>query len=139
MRLRPRGMTTNLLLGARVKEGWMSGLTPRPESRRRISGAYLSLISISFSELRKDLQHLAESRWAEPVRRRAEELSSTLVAACDGQGLRDLAAVARSLTHLTRLTRANALPIHSALQEKFDLLMRRATALLSIESKRQPG
>jgi hypothetical protein len=131
-------MMTNLL-GARVKEGWMAGLPPHPERRRRISGAYLSLIAVSFSELRQDLRHLIESRWAEPVRRRAEELSSTLARACERQHLPDLGAVARSLANLTRLSRANALPVRPALGEKFDLLTREATNLLAVESKRQPG
>ena len=127
------------LLGARVKEGSMAGLPPHPENRRRISGAYLSLIAISFSELRKDLAHLIESRWAEPVRRRAEELSTTLARACERQHLPDLGAAARSLANLTRLSRANALPVQPALREKFDALMREATNLLSVESKAQPG
>jgi hypothetical protein len=131
-------MMTNLL-GARVKEGWMAGHPPHPENRRRISGAYLSLITISFSELRSDLQHLVESTWAEAVRRRAEELSSTLARACERQGLTELAAVARSLANLTRLTRANALPVRTALREKFDVLMREATRLLALESKRRLG
>jgi hypothetical protein len=131
-------MMTNLL-GARVKEGWMAGLPPHPENRRRISGAYLSLIEVSFSELRKDLQHLLESTWAESVRRRAEELSVTLARACERQSLDELAAVARSLANLARLPRAKALPIQAALREKFDALMREATRLLHVESKRRLG
>jgi hypothetical protein len=131
-------MMTNLL-GARVKEGWMAGLPPHPENRRRISGAYLSLIDLSFSELRKDLALLIESRWAEAVRRRADELSSTLAKACARQHLDDVAAVARALANLTRISRADALPVLPAMKEKFDGLMRRATALLSAESKRGVG
>jgi len=128
-------MTT--ALGARVKEGWMAGLPPHPENRRRVSGAYLSLIAVSFSELRKDLAHLVESGWAEPVRRRADELSSTLAKACARQELNDLAAVARTLANLTRITRANALPIRSALNEKFQDLMRTANNLIALETKRR--
>jgi len=124
-------------LGARVKEGWMAGLTPHPENRRRISGAYLSLITISFSELRKDLAHLVESTWAEPVRRRADELSATLAKACARQELDELAGVARALANLTRISRANALPVLSALNDKFQDLMRRANTLLAVETKRQ--
>jgi hypothetical protein len=131
-------MMTNML-GARVKEAWMAGPTPHPENRRRISGAYLSLIAVSFSELRKDLIHLIESRWAEAVRRRAEELSTTLAKACDRQDLDGLGAVARATANLTRLSRGNALPIQSALQEKFVDLMREATNLLAVESKKQLG
>lgn len=122
-----------------MKEEWMAGLPPHPENRRRISGAYLSLIAVSFSELRQDLRHLIESTWAEAVRRRAEELSSTLARACERQSLTELAAVARSLANLSRLSRANALPIQAALREKFDALLRDATRLLSVESKRQLG
>jgi len=138
MGVRQMPMTTNLL-GARVKEGWMAGHPPHPENRRRISGAYLSLIAVSFSELRKDLQHLIDSTWAEAVRRRAEELSSTLVGACDRQSLDELASVARSLANLTRLSRAKAFPIQAALREKFEMLMRDANRLLALESKRQLG
>ena len=127
------------MLGARVKEAWMAGPTPHPENRRRVSGAYLSLIAVSFSELRKDLNHLVESGWAEAVRRRAEELSSTLAKACERQQLEDLGAVARATANLTRLSRANALPIRDALLEKFVDLMREATTLLAVESKRQIG
>jgi len=131
-------MTT--LLGARVKEGWMSGPTPQvPEERKPISGVYLSLIAISFSELRKDATHLLESGWAEPVRRRAEELSTTLVRACARQGLHDLAKVARILANLTQLSRANALPIQAALAEKIDALMRDVSKLLAEQSKRNLG
>ena len=128
-------MTT--ALGARVKEGWMAGLPPHPENRRRVSGAYLSLIAVSFSELRKDLAHLVESGWVEPVRRRADELSSTLAKACARQELNDLAAVARTLANLTRISSANALPIRSALNEKFQDLMRTANNLIALETKRR--
>ena len=124
-------------LGARVKEGWMAGLPPHPENRRRISGAYLSLIAVSFSELRKDLAHLVESTWAEPVRRRADELSVTLAKACARQELDELAVVARALANLTRISRANALPVLSALNDKFQDLMRTANNLLAVETKRQ--
>ena len=117
----------------------MAGLPPHPENRRRVSGAYLSLIEVSFSELRKDLQHLLESTWAEAVRRRAEELSATLARACERQSLDELAAVARSLANLARLPRAKALPIQAALREKFDALMREAMRLLHAESKRRLG
>lgn len=124
-------------LGARVKEGWMAGLPPHPENRRRISGAYLSLIAVSFSELRKDLAHLVDSTWAEPVRRRADELSATLAKACSRQELDELAQVARSLANLTRISRANALPVLSALNDKFQDLMRTANNLIAAETKRQ--
>lgn len=117
----------------------MAGLPPHSENRRRVSGAYLSLIEVSFSELRKDLALLIESRWAEAVRRRADELSSTLAQACARQQLDETATVARALANLTRISRANALPILPALKEKFDGLMRRAMALLSAESKRGLG
>ena len=115
----------------------MAGLPPHPENRRRISGAYLSLIAVSFSELRKDVAHLVESTWAEPVRGRADELSATLAKACARQELDELAQVARALANLTRISRANALPVLPALNDKFQDLMRRANNLLAVETKRQ--
>lgn len=106
---------------------------------RRISGATFSLIVISFSELRKDLRHLLESRWEEPVRRRAHELASTLADACDRQGLKDVAVLARSLANLARLSKEQAATIQPALAEKFDSLQREAQRLLSLHSKQQFG
>ena len=118
----------------------MIGLPPRvPEDGSGISGAYLSLIAVSFSELRKDLQLLIESGWAEPVRRRADELASTLAEACDRQRLKDVALLARSLANLSRLSKAKARPVQSALREKFDELLREVQRLLAAQSKRRMG
>jgi hypothetical protein len=90
--------------------------------RKKINGATLSLIAVALSELRRDTQLLVDSGWAEPVRRRAHELASTLVEACDRHGLKDVAAHCRSVANLARLTKASAAPIESAIREKFDAL-----------------
>src|SRR5690242_1608928 len=103
-----------------LKEGRMSGHAPK------VSRAYLSLMAVSLSELRKDMILLHETGWPEAVRRRAEELASTLAHAFERQGLRELARIGRSMTSLTRLTSAQALPLLEDLREKFDLLLRQA-------------
>lgn len=106
---------------------------------KRISGAYLSLIAVAFSELRKDTLLLLDSGWAEPVRRRAHELASTLAEACARQGLKDVAGHCRSVANLARLTKANAAPIETALREKFDDLHRETQQLLAKRSNRYIG
>lgn len=100
----------------------MSGSAPR--ARQSISGATLSLMAVAFSELRGDLNRLLDSGWDEPVRRRAEELASTLSKACLRQGLDVLMVLFRSTANLTRLSKANAIPVLPALREKLDSLMR---------------
>jgi len=100
----------------------MSGSAPREQ--RSVSGATLSLIAVAFSELRGDLRYLLDSGWDEPVRRRAEELAFVLSKACLRQGLDDLTVFFRSTANLTRLSRANALPVLPALEEKLESLMR---------------
>ena len=71
----------------------MAAIAPdAPEEGRKISGAYLSLIAVALSELRRDAQLLLDSGWAEPVRRRAHELATTLADACERQGLKEVAA-----------------------------------------------
>ena len=118
----------------------MAGLPPRgPGDANRRSSAFLSLIAVSLSELRRDLDHLHESVWSEPVRRRADELASTLADACDRQGLQDLVAVVRPIANLARLPRSNALPILSELRREFDGLLREAEKRLSKHSKRYIG
>ena len=111
----------------------MSGSAPRQQ--RSISGATLSLIAVAFSELRGDLRYLLDSGWDEPVRRRAEELASTLSKACLRQGLDDLMILFRSTANLTRLSRANALPVLPALEEKLESLMREIQTQLPKRSK----
>lgn len=106
---------------------------------KRISGATLSLIAVAFSELRRDTLLLVESGWAEPVRRRAHELASTLAEACDRHGLREVAGHSRSVANLARLTKANAAPLTSDLRDKFDELHREAQRLLDRHSKRYIG
>lgn len=118
----------------------MAGLAPgASEHRAPISGAFLSLLAVSFSELRRDLALLLESDWAEPVRRRADELAATLVEACDREGLGEVAAQARSLAHLARMSRAQALPLQSAVREKVDELLREVQRQLSRQSRRHSG
>ena len=114
-----------------------SGSAPRDPNS--IPGATLSLIAVCLSELRRDLRRLGESRWDEPVRRRAEELSSTLFQACQRQGLKELLPLLRATTNLTRLSRADALPVLQALREKFDSLMKDLEAQLPKRSTRSLG
>ena len=118
----------------------MAGLPPRadgdPEGTPR---ALLSLIAVSLSELRRDLEHLHESVWSEAVRRRAEELASALADACERQGLPDLVAVVRPIANLARLSRSNALPILSELRREFGGLLREAEKRLATHSKRYIG
>jgi hypothetical protein len=118
----------------------MAGLPPRgPGEANRRSGAFLSLVAVSLSELRRDLAHLNESGWSEPVRRRADELASTLADACERQGLADLAAVVRPMSNLSRLRKAKALPILNELRHEFDGLLREAEKRLAKYSKKYIG
>lgn len=118
----------------------MSGSLPRiPRRELRLSGASLALTAVAFSELRRDVALLLESAWAEPVRRRAEELASTLADACDRQGLTEACLAARSLANLARLRGDQIPPIRSALPRKFDELLRGAQRGLDLASRRQQG
>ena len=103
----------------------MAGRTAgAPRERRTVSGVFASLAAIALSELRRDVHLLLESRWNEAVRRRAEELASTLSDACRKQGLDELHLYLRSTTNLVRLSRTDALPVMPALKEKLDSLLR---------------
>jgi hypothetical protein len=127
-------------LGVRLKEGRMTSLHPEGSERPdEISGTFLSLITISFLELRQDIARLMESNWSEPVRRRAHELATTLEEACGRQGLSELSGLARSIASLVRLSRAEAGPLLMALREKFEELMALANRLLARYSNRQTG
>jgi hypothetical protein len=101
------------MLGQGWKEEPMAGMSA-PRERKAVSGAFASLISIAASELRRDLRLLLDSGWNESVRRRAHELSSTLADACRRQGLDDLQPYLRSTTNLTRISRADAMPVMPA-------------------------
>ena len=103
---------------------------PAPREPRPVPGSTLSLFAVALAELRRDLRRLLDSRWDEPVRRRAEELSTALAQACVRSGLRELQPRLRALTNLTRLSRVDALPVLPALREKFGTLTREAEALL---------
>ena len=118
----------------------MAGLPPRtPGEPNRKPGAFLSLIALSLSELRRDLRHLNDSGWSEPVRRRADELASTLADACERQGLSELAGLVRPMANLTRLTKAKAVPILAELRRELDGLMRDAETQLAKHSKKYIG
>jgi hypothetical protein len=118
----------------------MTGSIPRvPRRDMPVPEAALSLIAVAFSELRRDVSLLLESAWAEPVRRRAEELATTLADACDRRGLSDACLAARSLANLARLRAEQVRPIQSALSQKLDELLRSAQRHLDLASKRQLG
>lgn len=95
------------------------------------SSAFLSLLSLSFAELRKDIDQLLGADWPEPARRRAHELATTLWEACRRQGLDEIALQAREMASLTGLSHEKAAPLRAALREKFDELLRTAQALVS--------
>jgi hypothetical protein len=103
---------------------------PAPREPRPVPGSTLSLFAVALAELRRDLRRLLDSRWDEPVRRRAEELSTALAQACHRSGLRDLTPPLRAIANLVRLPRARAIPLLPALREKIDALAGEAAALL---------
>jgi len=106
---------------------------------RPIPGATLSLISLGLSELGRDLRLLLASRWSEPVRRRAEELSATLADTCEQQGLQTIPRLLRVANHLTRIPRAQALPLQGALRAKIESLLREMPLTLPRRPIRIPG
>jgi hypothetical protein len=110
-----------------------------PEKRDEISGTFLSLVTISFLELRQDLAKLIQSGWAEPPRRRAQELASTLEEACGRHRVPELARLARSIASLARLSPREACPVLVALRDKFDELLSLAQREIARYSKRQTG
>ena len=105
----------------------------------RIPAAYLSLIEVSFYQLKRDLDRLLLSGWDEAERLRAEELAATLTDACVRQGLSDVVWFTRSLTRLTRLSRAQVLPIRPAIREKVGILLREGDRQLSKHTARRSG
>ena len=114
--------------------------TARPAAApARIPAAYLSLIEVSFYQLKRDLDRLLLSGWDEAERLRAEELAATLTDACVRQGLSDVVWFTRSLTRLTRLTRAQALPIRPAIREKVAILLREGERPVSKQTTRRRG
>ena len=115
----------------------MSGSAPR--ERQPFSGATLSLMAVAFSELRADLRRLLDSNWDESVRRRAEELSGALAMVCQRHGLDTLRTLLRSTSHLTRLSRCDAIPLLPALREKFESLIHEIVAVLPKRSNRFKG
>jgi hypothetical protein len=128
------------MLGQRAKEGAMAGMSENaPRRSPHLSGATRSLIAVGFAELRRDLQRLLDSNWDEPVRRRAEELSSALAMACQHPELDTLRTLLRSTTHLTRLSRSDAIPLFPALREKFESLIGAIESRLPKRSNRLGG
>jgi hypothetical protein len=128
------------MLGQGWKEEPMAGMSgSAPRERKAISGAFASLIAIAASELRRDLRLLLDTGWNESVRRRAHELSSTLAQACQRQGLDELQPYLRSTTNLTRISRADAMPVMPALRDKFESLQREIEARLPKRTDRTPG
>jgi len=112
---------------------------PAPGEPRPIPDATLSLFAVALVELRRDLRQLVDSRWNEAVRRRAEELSSTLGQACQRMGLAGLQPFLRSLTNLTRVPRADALPLLPSLREKFEALGQEVEERLPRRTRRFRG
>jgi hypothetical protein len=128
------------MLGQGWKEEPMVGMSAgAPRERKRISGAFASLVAIAHSELRRDLRLLLDSGWNESVRRRAHELSATLAQACQRQGLDELQPYLRSTTNLTRISKADAMPVMPALKEKLESLLREIETRLPKRSDRLMG
>ncbi|HXX94006.1 MAG TPA: hypothetical protein VEN81_10250 [Planctomycetota bacterium] len=118
----------------------MNRLPPgRASEEHPLSSATLSLLSLAFLELKKDVTQLLDADWPEPVRRRAQELSTALWEASSRQALTALARVSRALVGLTRLSHGQAAPLKKALREKFGELLGKASELLGHLSKRQIG
>ncbi|HZE98038.1 MAG TPA: hypothetical protein VE981_13495 [Planctomycetota bacterium] len=115
----------------------MSGSAPR--ERQHLSGATVSLISIAYSELRRDIHMLLDSRWNESIRRRAGELSSALVMVCLRQRLDGLLPLFRSVSNLARLSQSSARPLLPSLREKFESLMTDIEAALPRRPDRAGG
>lgn len=106
-----------------------------PEARPALPGAFLSLVHLSLSELRGDAGRLIESGWDERLRGRPLELARALAEACHRQGLADLARIARSLSALAALSRAEALPLAVDLRRKFRELFALAETVLSRQTR----
>jgi len=110
-----------------------------PPAPARIPAAYLSLLSVSFYQLKRDLDRLIQLGWDESQRIRAEELASTMTDACVRQGLTDVVWFTRSLTRLIRLSRTQALPILPTIREKVGILLREGDRQLSKHVARLSG
>ena len=105
----------------------------RGPSARRL----LPLVSVCVSELRGDLALLAQSGWDGFARRRADELLSALMDACDRQGLRQLAILFRSLRSLVALSPEEAGRLGRALDRKMNELLELAEDLVRHQLSRQ--
>lgn len=109
----------------------MASLPPRDDAGgwREVPGAFMPLIRVSLSELRRDVAELLETGWSEPDRRRTHELATVLDQACGRQGLGDLARVSRSIASLACLSRREAAPLLPELEAKFKDLLAQADRL----------
>lgn len=118
-----------------------SSREPRPKIpvSRSVPPATVSLLSLGYLELRKDVSQLLEAGWPEPARRRAEELATALWQASSRQGLSELASISRSLASLSALSPSKALPLRPQLREKFRELLDLAGVQLARLSGRQTG
>jgi hypothetical protein len=104
-----------------------------------VPGAVISLVGVALSELRRDLNQLLSSGWDERIRRRAEELASTLIDACEQHGLREISALVRALSSMTRISAATALPLLGGLRRKFRTLLVQADIHLAARTDRYVG
>lgn len=113
--------------------------TAAPRAPKPVPPAILSLISVSFYQLKRDFDLLLLSGWSESHRLGVEQLASTLTDACARRGLDDVVCFTRSLARLAALSRAQALPIRPAIREKVAVLLREGERLLSTHSARRSG
>ena len=127
--------------GARVVGGnLMTGMPPKESGEpTRKPSAFLSLISVALSELRRDLNQLCDSGWDEPMRRRAHELAEALFDACERERLPELGALIRPMANLTRLPAAQAVPVLRELRVEFGGLLRSAEQQLATHLSRYIG
>ena len=107
---------------------------PQPPVTRQtvrfVTPAFRSLVQLSVAELRGDVEHLFASGWADPERARILELATVLREACERQGMMPLAAIARSLAAMARLSPRDAAPVLPVLRKKFKGLFLLAERLL---------
>ena len=93
----------------------------RPQSRPTSLTFRLRLTKV-LQELEGAVRE-AEQRWEELDRERACEIALALAGACRVEGLKEAAAMARSLGCLMKLSRDQILPIDAAFREKVREIM----------------
>ena len=77
-------------------------------------------------QIQEGSDKLIASEWDEAHRKRVFDMAAALADASARLGLEDITGIARSITYLARLTREEALPLRSALLEKFRELLKLA-------------